>query len=207
MVKFCSKCKKEKDVEVFGKNKANKDGLSKWCRECRSVFDRSGRDKNKCLECGKGTRGTRCVKCSIKARIKNRLCSVDGCKNKHHSGGLCNFHYHRQHYIPTTILVGGRLRRKKKKDGVYITDKGYKRVFCPCHPNKDKDGYVLEHRLVMEIHLSRILDRTEIVHHRDGNKLNNVTENLMLFSSKIEHSQFHALDKFSNFFGRKAKSA
>lgn len=206
MVKLCSKCGEEKDITAFGKNKTNKDGLSKWCRQCRSVFDRSGRDENICVDCGKGTQGIRCFECSLKVRKKNRLCSVEGCNKKHHAKGLCNLHHFRQ-YRATSIEIGGRLRRKKKNGGYTIKDKGYKAVACPCHPNADRDGYVLEHRLVMEIHLSRLLTKGEIVHHKDGNKLNNAIENLMLFSSKSEHSQFHTLDKFSNFFGRKAKSA
>lgn len=39
----------------------------------------------------------------------------------------------------------------------------------------------LAHRLIMAVHLSRPLTRDEIVHHKDGNKLNNALPNLQLF--------------------------
>lgn len=37
--KICSKCKKEKPVSEFGKNKAKKDRLQAECKECKSAFD------------------------------------------------------------------------------------------------------------------------------------------------------------------------
>lgn len=206
MVKLCPKCLQEKDCSCFGKNKNNKDGLSRWCRQCRGDFDKSGRSKNRCLGCGKGTQGVRCVECARKSRIKSRLCSVEGCNNKHHAKGLCSYHYQRQ-YGRLGPIVRGRFRRKKRSGGCTIKDKGYRVISCPCHPNADRDGYVLEHRLIMEVFLSRLLSRNEVVHHKDGNKLNNAIENLDLLSSKSEHSRLHALDVESNFFGRKARCA
>lgn len=49
----------------------------------------------------------------------------------------------------------------------------------------------LEHRYVMEQQLGRALKATEIVHHKDGNKLNNTTANLELFNSQAEHVAEH----------------
>lgn len=34
-VKLCPKCKNEKNLDAFGNDKQNKDGLSCWCKECR----------------------------------------------------------------------------------------------------------------------------------------------------------------------------
>jgi RNA recognition motif-containing protein len=68
---------------------------------------------------------------------------------------------------------------------------GYVRIYSPDHPNTDATNNVYEHRLVMEEHLGRYLTIEEIVHHSDGNKSNNVIENLILFSSNSEHTAYH----------------
>lgn len=78
-------------------------------------------------------------------------------------------------------------------DGRYIKKHkttGYWMVRCPCHPNSDSKGYVKEHRLVMEVVLDRFLSREELVHHKDGDGLNNSYENLEL-SNLSEHSKHH----------------
>lgn len=49
----------------------------------------------------------------------------------------------------------------------------------------------LEHRAVMESHLGRPLGRTEVVHHKDGNKLNNTISNLELKAGQAEHLLEH----------------
>lgn len=65
--------------------------------------------------------------------------------------------------------------------------KGYKYVYSYDHPNRTHDNYMAEHRLVMEQKLGRLLDRKEVVHHIDGNPLNNQPDNLMVFGSNKEH--------------------
>ena len=55
------------------------------------------------------------------------------------------------------------------------------------HPNCDRHGYVREHRLVMEDDLGRLLDRDEVVHHKDGDKQNNHIDNLQLYPSNGAH--------------------
>lgn len=44
--KICSKCKKEKPVSEFGKNKAKKDGLQAECKECKSAYNKLHYQKN-----------------------------------------------------------------------------------------------------------------------------------------------------------------
>jgi len=65
------------------------------------------------------------------------------------------------------------------------------------HPNADKRGYCFEHRLVMEEHIERFLEPTEIVHHIDQNRENNDIANLELQGNQAEHikSQKHLIGK------------
>ena len=73
-----------------------------------------------------------------------------------------------------------------------IISKGdYNYVYVPTHPNVTKHGYVLEHRIVMENHLCRLLNSNEIVHHKDGNKKNNHISNLEIMTNS-EHSKMHS---------------
>jgi len=67
---------------------------------------------------------------------------------------------------------------------------GYILIYAPTHPAANH-RYVFEHRLVMEKTLGRYLTREEIVHHIDGDKANNVPENLMLFPNESTHQYYH----------------
>lgn len=76
-----------------------------------------------------------------------------------------------------------------------IISKGdYLYALVPEHPNATKNGYVLLHRVVVENYLGRVLNATEVVHHKDHNKRNNVIENLEVLDSK-EHNRKHGLEK------------
>lgn len=77
------------------------------------------------------------------------------------------------------------------KGGKIICKQGYVYIKNPNHPYCNNQGYVREHRLVMEKHLGRVLLPSEIVHHINGIKDDNRIENLMLFSNKGEHNKTH----------------
>ena len=68
---------------------------------------------------------------------------------------------------------------------------GYTLILSPDHPNRDSKGYVLEHRLVMENVLGRYLNKSEVVHHINGIKIDNRPENLCILTSS-EHMKIHS---------------
>lgn len=84
----------------------------------------------------------------------------------------------------------------KKWENYRIISKGkYNYAYVPNHPNATGIGYVLEHRIVMENKLGRLLTRKEIVHHEDENGKNNHPDNLELKGSQAEHSREHAFER------------
>ena len=77
------------------------------------------------------------------------------------------------------------------KGGRITRNGGYVYIYCPTHPYATKQGYVAEHRLVMEKHIGRVLLPTEVVHHIDNDIQNNLIKNLMLFEDNAVHVSFH----------------
>jgi len=73
-----------------------------------------------------------------------------------------------------------------RKHGNY---KPVKYVRCPAEylPMARKDGYVMEHRLLVAQSLGRCLSQTEVVHHRDHDPQNNDLANLELFPTNRAH--------------------
>lgn len=77
----------------------------------------------------------------------------------------------------------------------HVTRHGYREVHYPAHPNANSTGTVPYHQLVMECHLKRYLTKKEVVHHKDGDRLNNYIENLVLYADKSQHlKQGHAIE-------------
>ena len=54
-------------------------------------------------------------------------------------------------------------------------------------PMARKDGYIMEHRLLMAARIGRLLSRTEVVHHRNRDPLDNRVENLGLWPTNRDH--------------------
>jgi hypothetical protein len=81
---------------------------------------------------------------------------------------------------------GGATQFKKK--GNY---KGINYIRC-CDETKlmaRKDGYIMEHRLIMYKMCGFLLTRTEVVHHKDHNPSNNNKENLELWPDNASHKR------------------
>jgi hypothetical protein len=80
------------------------------------------------------------------------------------------------------------------KGGRVFDKDGYILVLQKDHPNANPNGYVREHRLVVEKHLGRFLLSNEVVHHKNHKRDDNSIENLQLFS---EHS-LHIKEEWKN---------
>lgn len=81
----------------------------------------------------------------------------------------------------------------KTKNEVRITN-GYRLVYEPDYISSMNEGnwkgYVYEHIFIVEKNLNRKLRGNEVVHHLDGNKMNNRIENLMVLE-RSQHVKFH----------------
>lgn len=65
----------------------------------------------------------------------------------------------------------------------YVDKDGYARIYRPDHPRASKN-WILEHRVVVEEQLGRLLDAHETVHHINGIKDDNRPENLQVRSGR-----------------------
>jgi transposase-like protein len=88
--------------------------------------------------------------------------------------------------------------------GYKVNDDGYVMIWKPEHPDVDSQGYVKEHRLVMEIHVGRRLLHNEDVHHKNEQRSDNRIDNLQLMS-KAEHMRLHMLARERDHAGALAK--
>lgn len=135
------------------------------------------------------------------------FCLISGCSEPHRCVGLCERHYGwlkaaRRRAAGNTCGCGcGELTEYQYVWGHHT------RLFTPEEQARrgrqnsgDKQrgrgvGYVKrnqrhEHRRVMEAHLGRPLSPTEIVHHKDRNKQNNLLSNLEL-TNRRDHALEH----------------
>jgi len=99
---------------------------------------------------------------------------------------------HRDKVVKTLSSYGDQSGSKNPswKGGRIISSEGYVWIKTINHPYKNKQGYVSEHRLVMEEKIGRYLEKDEVVHHINGIKNDNTIENLVIMSHQ-QHGTEH----------------
>ena len=103
------------------------------------------------------------------------ICVAEHCGRRAKAKGLCWTHYMRLR------RTGGLAARPIRKAGTGgINAAGY--LVVAGRP---------AHRIVMERQLGRPLRRAEVVHHRDGDRLNNDPANLVMLPSAAAHRRLH----------------
>jgi hypothetical protein len=99
-----------------------------------------------------------------------------------------------EHRSRDTEFKKGQFAREKSlkwKGGRYKNTAGYVFILSPEHPYANCDGYVREHRLVVEKSIGRIIEPYEKVHHINGIVDDNRVENLVLCKNSSEHHSYH----------------
>jgi len=139
--------------------------------------------KAACILCGgkrnKYSKSKKCFECYVRTRKKLVFTRESIKKIRASKLGPKNPNYGKRK--EQVVNYKGRIKR-----GPYIA------LFLPEHPNCTKQGYVYEHRIIMEKKIGRLLKKEEVVHHKNGIKSDNRKENLVLLKTLGEHSKIHS---------------
>lgn len=188
-IRYCAICGKE--IKVFHKVRLEKENIC-CSQKCMGEFMKSKDLNCECPICHKKFH----LKPYRKNKSKNNYCSMECFRlaKKEYMKGEGNHQYG----------LKGSLNSSWKKDK-RINNLGYYKIRMLEHPFKDGNGFVLEHRIIAEKYLLTKENSIEIngklylkpdlvVHHKDGNKLNNDVNNLEIMTLS-KHTSLHRKKK------------
>ena len=119
-------------------------------------------------------------------------CAIEGCGKKSAARGWCHAHYKKWHLHGSPTHGGSHVRANGEGT---INWAGYVAV---THNGKK----FMQHRLVAEQAVGRPLPKKAVVHHIDGDRMNNVPSNLVVCPDQTYHRLIHlrqdALDACGN---------
>jgi hypothetical protein len=114
-----------------------------------------------------------------------KSCAVSGCLNEYMAKGYCNRHYQ------SAYRYGDPLKARefgKRGNGSATGSHGYRAIGI--------NGITrLEHRVIAERALGHALPPKSVVHHVDGNRLNNSPSNLVICPDESYHNLLHRRQK------------
>jgi len=143
----------------------------------------------KCLQCGKEFE-----------RYPNAKYCSDRCRNRamyllcqeEHTCEICGEKFMTSKYSKSMTCSWACRGQKSSNSAKRLPrmSSGYRMLYCPEHLRSRQDnysrGYVFEHILVWTEYHKRQVPEGHVIHHIDGNKLNNSIENLEL-RAKTRH--------------------
>lgn len=185
IVQFCRDCGKQ----------LNKKIKAKYCRICRWKHEIPHNKLPPALcKCGNKL-SARHVKQCIKCRLAPSIKFCKGCGKRLHRAirKWCKKCYLKE--LSKRKQDGS--SNKMWKGGKTKHSKGYIYIKKRDHPFCDKQGYIFEHRLIIEKEIGRYLQPDEIVHHINGIKDDNRIENLKIMKQS-EHINLHVNKKKVN---------
>ena len=141
----------------------------------------------------KGSRGGKsiweCDNCNKKFEVENRRATeATNKKQNKFCSSICRLNYQKKVGSKRVTKWVEQNGHPRLKSGCGVTTDGY--VWIRVENDNYFHNQVKLHRYLMEVKLGRKLLSTEIVHHKDFNKLNNNIENLEVVT-RSEHNKIH----------------
>lgn len=173
--KTCDVCGSDFDLAlVFKKRWWAEVALTSWAQVKSNLRTTLGRTRITCRPCIAARMAS--IRTVLESGVVYEICQDADCMKPVASRGFCM--NHRYVYMRAT----GVTPRAMATPGTgQVTKDGYRRISAPGHPNANRHGRILEHRKVLADRLGRPLQPGENAHHKNGNRLDNRSENLELW--------------------------